>query len=83
MHDAQMHEDIASNIWRVLQRSKELDQGALSHPNGTSAWSECLMRSETRVGRIRTEDAHRQGGKSIKSINHMLQQLIIFQSNLV
>ena len=59
MHDAQMNEDISSNIWRVLQRSKELDQGALSHPNETSAWSECLMRSETKVGRIRTGDTHR------------------------
>ena len=27
MHDAQMHDNEASNVWRVLQRSKELDQG--------------------------------------------------------
>ena len=27
MHDAQMHDNEASNTWRVLQRSKELDQG--------------------------------------------------------
>ena len=27
MHDAQMHDNKASNAWRVLQRSKELDQG--------------------------------------------------------
>ena len=27
MHDAQMHDNEASNAWRVLQRSKELDQG--------------------------------------------------------
>ena len=26
MHDAQMHDNKASNAWRVLQRSKELDQ---------------------------------------------------------
>ena len=26
MHDAQMHDNEASNTWRVLQRSKELDQ---------------------------------------------------------
>ena len=26
MHDAQMHGNEASNAWRVLQRSKELDQ---------------------------------------------------------
>ena len=30
------------------------------------------MRSETKVGRMRTKDTHRQEGKSI---NHMLQQL--------
>ena len=38
-------------------------------------WNECLMRSEKRVGRMRTRDTHRQGGKSI---NHMLQQLTTF-----
>ena len=27
MHDAQMHDNEASNTWKVLQRSKELDQG--------------------------------------------------------
>ena len=27
MYDAQMHDNKASNAWRVLQRSKELDQG--------------------------------------------------------
>ena len=27
MHDAQMHDNEAFNAWRVLQRSKELDQG--------------------------------------------------------
>ena len=27
MHDAQMHDNEASNAWRVLQRSKKLDQG--------------------------------------------------------
>ena len=26
MHDAQMHDNEASNAWRVLQRLKELDQ---------------------------------------------------------
>ena len=38
-------------------------------------WNECLMRSEMRVGRMRTIGAHRQGGKNIKNF---LQQLIIF-----
>ena len=27
MHDAQMHDNEASNAWRVQHRSKELDQG--------------------------------------------------------
>ena len=27
MQDAQMHDNEASNAWRVLQRLKELDQG--------------------------------------------------------
>ena len=68
-----MHEDMASNAWRVLQRSKELDQGpkeqklkTLPHPNEMIFWNECLMRSKMKVGRLRTGDAHRQGVKSIK-----------------
>ena len=32
-------------------------------------WNDCLIRSETRVGRMRTRDAHRQGGKSINHID--------------
>ena len=31
MHDAQMHDNEASNAWRVLQKSKELDQGPKEH----------------------------------------------------
>ena len=71
-----MHDNEASNAWRVLQRSKELDHGpkksksstieTLPHPNETIVWNECLMRSETRVGRMRIGDAHRKGVKSIK-----------------
>ena len=84
MHDAQMHDNEASNAWRVLQRLKELDQGpkehkstigTFPHPNVMIFWNKCLMRSETRVGIMRTEDAHRQEGKSI---NHMLQQHTTF-----
>ena len=84
MHDAQIHDNKASNAWRVLQRSKKLDQGSKEHklnhrnlpyPNGVIVWNKCLMRSETRVGRMRTEDAHRQEGKNIKNF---LQQLTIF-----
>ena len=50
----------------------------LPHPNGMIVWNECLMRSETRVGRMRTKDAHRQGGKNIKNF---LQKLTIFPQN--
>ena len=75
MHDAQLHDNEASNVWRVLQRLKNYikDQkgkssttGTLPHLNGTIVWNECLMRSETKVGRIRIRDEHRQGGKNIK-----------------
>ena len=38
-HDAQMHDNETSNAWRVLQRSKKLDQGTkeqkLNHKNPT------------------------------------------------
>ena len=41
MHDAQMHDNEASNPWRVLQRSNELDQGLkehkLNHRNSSSS----------------------------------------------
>ena len=57
------------------QSSKSSIIGTLSRSNKTSVWSECLMRSETRVGKMRTGDVQRQGGKSI---NHLLQQLSIF-----
>ena len=36
------------------------------------------MRRETRVGRVRIGDAHRQG---VKNIKNFLQQLIIFSQN--
>ena len=71
-----MHDDMTFNAWRVLQRSKELDQRqkkntsstirTLPHPNGMIVWNECLMGCETRVGRMKTGNAHRQGGKCIK-----------------
>ena len=57
------------------QKSISSTIGTLSHPNGLIVWNECLMRCETRVGRMRTEDAHKQGGKNIKNF---LQQLTIF-----
>ena len=41
MHDAQMHDNEASNAWRVLQRSKKLDQRLneqrLNHRNPSSS----------------------------------------------
>ena len=57
------------------QKNKSSTIGTLSHPNGMIVWNKCLMRSETKVGRMRTEDAHRQGGKSI---NNLFQQYTIF-----
>ena len=57
------------------QKSISSTIGTLSHPNGTIVWNECLIRSETRVGRMRTGDAHRQGSKNIKNF---LQKLTIF-----
>ena len=50
------------------QKSKSSIIRTLPHPNGMIVWNECLMRSETRVGRMITGDAHRQGVKSIKSM---------------
>ena len=48
------------------QKSKNSIIGTLPHPNTTIVWNDCLIRSETRVGRMRTGDAHRQRVKSIK-----------------
>ena len=63
-------------------KNKIKDQNSISsiirtlpHPNGTSLWSECLMRSEMRVGRMRTGDTHSQEGDSIKDL---FQQHAIF-----
>ena len=47
MQDAQMHDNEASNAWRVQQRSKELDQGPkeqkLNHWNPfSSKRNDCL-----------------------------------------
>ena len=73
-----MHEDITFNAWRVLQRSKELDQWPkerkLNHRNPySSKQNDCLEwvshESEMRVGRMRTRDAYRQ---EVKSIEHFL-----------
>ena len=53
---------------------KKLDQGpkesstirTFLYPNETIVWNECLMRHETKVGKMRTRDAHTQEGKNIK-----------------
>ena len=71
-----MHDNEAFNAWRVLQRLKELNEGPkeqkLNHMNPSSSkWNDCLewMSHEKwdEVGRMRTGDAHRQGGKNIKN----------------
>ena len=43
----------------MTKRAKSSTIGTLPHSNGTIVWNKCLMRSETRVGRMRTGDAHR------------------------
>ena len=47
MHDAKVLDNESSNGWRVLQRSKELDQGSkeqkLNHRSPSlSKWKDCL-----------------------------------------
>ena len=48
------------------QKSKSSTIGTLPNPNTTIVWNECLMRSETRIGRMRTGNAYSQGVKNIK-----------------
>ena len=48
------------------RKSKSSTIGTLPYPNGMIVWNECLIRSDMRVGRMRTGDAHSQGFKSIK-----------------
>ena len=60
------------------QKSKSSTIGTLLHPNRTIFWNECLRRSETTVGRMRTGDTHRLGGKNIKTF---FQKLTIFPQN--
>ena len=47
MHDVQMHDNEASNAWKVLQRFKEFDQGSreqkLNYRNPSSSkLNDCL-----------------------------------------
>ena len=48
-------------IGRIRSRTKraQVTIRIIFHPNGMIVWNECLMRSKTRVGRMRTRDAHR------------------------
>ena len=48
------------------KRAKGSTIGILPHPNRTIVWNRCPMRSETRVGRMRTGDIYRQVVKNIK-----------------
>ena len=63
-----MHEGSYKNRKNLIKdkKSKSSTIETLPHPNGTIVWNECLMKSETKVGRMRTGDAHKQGVKSIK-----------------
>ena len=72
-----MHEKSYKNRKNQIKDQKSISStiGTFPHPNRTIVWNECLMRSETRVERMRIGDAHRQGGKNIKNF---LQQLTIF-----
>ena len=72
-----MHEESYKDQRNQIKDQKSIISiiGTLPHPNETIVWNKCLMRSETRVGRLRTGDAHRQGGKSI---NNLFQQHTIF-----
>ena len=58
------------------QTSKNSTIGTLPHPNGTIVWNECLKRSKTRVGGMRTRDAHSQGVRALNIFfNNMLFSL--------
>ena len=41
------------------KKSKSSTIGTLPHPNEMIAWNECLIRGETRIGRMSTKDAHK------------------------
>ena len=63
-----MHEESHKDRkkWIKDQKSISLTIVTLPYPNRMIVWNECLMGSETKVGRMRTGDAHSQGVKSIK-----------------
>ena len=62
------------------QKSKSSTIGTLPYPNETIVWNECLKRSEMRVGRMRTGDAHSQG---VKGIKHFFLTTCYFHSKSV
>ena len=57
-----MHEGSYKDRKNLIKDQKSISSTIriLSHPNGMIVWNECLMKSEMRVGRIRTRDAHSQ-----------------------
>ena len=76
-----MHEKFHKNQKNQINDQKSISSTisttirTLPHPNGMIVQNECLMRSETRVGRMKTKDAYKQEGKNIKNF---FQQLTIF-----
>ena len=65
-----MHEESYKDQKNQIKdkKSKNSIIRTLPHPKRIIFWSECLKRRETRVGRMRTGDVHRQGGKSVKNL---------------
>ena len=72
-----MHEESYKDRKNQINDQKSISSiiGTLPHPNGMIVWNECFMKSEMRAEKIRTGDAHRQGGKNIINI---FQKLTIF-----
>ena len=64
-----MHKGSYKDRKNLIKDQKRLSSTirTLLHPDRMIVWNECLMRSEMRVGRMRTGDAHRQGDKNIKT----------------
>ena len=56
-----MHEGSYKDLKNLIKDQKSISSTIriLSHANGMIVWYECLMRSEMRVGRIRTREIGR------------------------
>ena len=75
-----MHEDMTFNVWRVLQRSKKLDQGPkkqkLNHRNHSSSKrNDCLEWMSYENWDEVWKSENRRG---VKSIKHFLYPHVIF-----